>query len=297
MAERTSSALRQAAATWWRMLPIITPPFVVGLGLILLFGRAGVVNQLLEYAFGIAPTRWFYGWFGVLDRADLRVHADRLHDHARRGAGRRAQPRGGGADAARRPPNQTFLTVTLPLLSRAWPTRSWSASSRASPTSATRSSSAASSRCCRPRSSSPSSAPSTTRAAPRRSRWILTRLRARRCSRIQRARARPAELHHRRRARATPAWRCRCPTACAALVLRRRAALDGVHAAWCTCSPSPAASSRPGAATTRSTLQSLPSPRSSLRVGDAAVGDRAGPAPRGTRSSRRSSWRRISAPI
>lgn len=47
------------------MLPIITPPFVVGLGLILLFGRAGIVNQLLESWFGIAPTRWFYGWFGV----------------------------------------------------------------------------------------------------------------------------------------------------------------------------------------------------------------------------------------
>ena len=39
------------------MLPIITPPFVVGLGLILLFGRAGVVNQFLVYAFGIEPTR------------------------------------------------------------------------------------------------------------------------------------------------------------------------------------------------------------------------------------------------
>lgn len=48
------------------LLPIITPPFVVGLGLILLFGRAGVVNQLLESAFGIEPTRWFYGMPGVL---------------------------------------------------------------------------------------------------------------------------------------------------------------------------------------------------------------------------------------
>ncbi|MEP6558083.1 MAG: iron ABC transporter permease [Burkholderiales bacterium] len=48
------------------LLPIITPPFVVGLGLILLFGRAGVVNQLLESAFGIPPTRWFYGMPGVL---------------------------------------------------------------------------------------------------------------------------------------------------------------------------------------------------------------------------------------
>ena len=47
------------------LLPIITPPFVVGLGLILLFGRAGLVNQLLEWAFGITPTRWFYGLLGV----------------------------------------------------------------------------------------------------------------------------------------------------------------------------------------------------------------------------------------
>jgi len=46
-------------------LPIITPPFVVGLGLVLLFGRAGLVNQFLEWAFGIEPGRWFYGWFGV----------------------------------------------------------------------------------------------------------------------------------------------------------------------------------------------------------------------------------------
>ena len=47
------------------LLPIITPPFVVGLGLILLFGRAGLVNQALEAWFGITPSRWFYGLFGV----------------------------------------------------------------------------------------------------------------------------------------------------------------------------------------------------------------------------------------
>jgi iron(III) transport system permease protein len=47
------------------LLPIITPPFVVGLGLILLFGRAGLMNQWLEWAFGIAPTRWFYGALGI----------------------------------------------------------------------------------------------------------------------------------------------------------------------------------------------------------------------------------------
>ena len=48
------------------LLPIITPPFVVGLGLTLLFGRAGVVNQALEAWFGIPATRWFYGLPGIL---------------------------------------------------------------------------------------------------------------------------------------------------------------------------------------------------------------------------------------
>ena len=48
------------------VLPIITPPFVIGLGLILLFGRSGLVNQFLQWAFHIEPTRWIYGLQGVL---------------------------------------------------------------------------------------------------------------------------------------------------------------------------------------------------------------------------------------
>ena len=48
------------------VLPIITPPFVIGLGLILLFGRSGLVNQFLEWALGIQPSRWIYGLQGVL---------------------------------------------------------------------------------------------------------------------------------------------------------------------------------------------------------------------------------------
>ena len=47
------------------VLPMITPPFVIGLALILLFGRSGAVNALLEHAFGITPTRWIYGMPGV----------------------------------------------------------------------------------------------------------------------------------------------------------------------------------------------------------------------------------------
>ncbi|MCK8779451.1 iron ABC transporter permease [Rhizobium sp. NTR19] len=47
------------------VLPIITPPFVIGLALILLFGRTGTVNVLLADAFGWEKTRWLYGFWGV----------------------------------------------------------------------------------------------------------------------------------------------------------------------------------------------------------------------------------------
>jgi iron(III) transport system permease protein len=65
LAERSAGPRVQTPLRVVALLPIITPPFVVGLGLILLFGRAGVVNQFLEYAFGMPPTRWFYGLFGI----------------------------------------------------------------------------------------------------------------------------------------------------------------------------------------------------------------------------------------
>lgn len=48
------------------VLPIITPPFVIGLALILLFGRSGVVSTFLSNWFDIAPSRWIYGLPGVL---------------------------------------------------------------------------------------------------------------------------------------------------------------------------------------------------------------------------------------
>jgi iron(III) transport system permease protein len=100
------------------LLPIITPPFVVGLGLILLFGRAGLVNQFLEWAFGIAPTRWFYGLFGVwlaqmfaftpiafmIMRGVVQGIAPSLEE---------------AAQTLRADRLKTFKTVTLPLLSSA----------------------------------------------------------------------------------------------------------------------------------------------------------------------------------
>ena len=47
------------------ILPIITPPFVIGLALTLLFGRAGVVTQGLSSLFGVEPGRWLYGLTGI----------------------------------------------------------------------------------------------------------------------------------------------------------------------------------------------------------------------------------------
>ncbi|WP_428687909.1 ABC transporter permease [Roseibium sp.] len=47
------------------VLPIITPPFVIGLALTLLFGRSGVVTEALDTFFGIEPSRWLYGLTGI----------------------------------------------------------------------------------------------------------------------------------------------------------------------------------------------------------------------------------------
>jgi len=47
------------------VLPIITPPFVIGLALTLLFGRAGVITETLSSLLGIEPGRWLYGLTGI----------------------------------------------------------------------------------------------------------------------------------------------------------------------------------------------------------------------------------------
>jgi len=39
------------------VLPIITPPFVIGLGLILIFGHSGLLNQTVSAVFGIELGR------------------------------------------------------------------------------------------------------------------------------------------------------------------------------------------------------------------------------------------------
>ena len=47
------------------ILPIITPPFVIALALVVLFGRMGLVTGWLDTAFGIPRSRWIYGLPGV----------------------------------------------------------------------------------------------------------------------------------------------------------------------------------------------------------------------------------------
>lgn len=115
LAERSASRAVQTPLRVVALLPIITPPFVVGLGLILLFGRAGVVNQFLEYAFGIQPTRWFYGLFGIWI-AQLFAFTP-IAFMIMRGVVQGVAPSmEEAAQTLRASRRQTFFTVTLPLL-------------------------------------------------------------------------------------------------------------------------------------------------------------------------------------
>ena len=115
------------------VLPIITPPFVVGLSLIMLFGRSGVVNQFLEWAFNIPQTRWIYGLPGVL-LAQLFAFtpvAFLVLIGVVEGVSPTLEEASQSLHASRW---QTFRTVTLPLMAPGLPTRSWSASSSPLPT-------------------------------------------------------------------------------------------------------------------------------------------------------------------
>ncbi|RYF79874.1 MAG: iron ABC transporter permease [Comamonadaceae bacterium] len=114
MAERGSRRV-QGPLRVIALLPIITPPFVVGLGLILLFGRAGVVNQVLENWFGLPPTRWFYGLPGILT-AQLFAFTP-IAFMIMRGVVQGIAPSlEEAALMLRADRRRTFFTVTLPLL-------------------------------------------------------------------------------------------------------------------------------------------------------------------------------------
>ncbi len=114
LSERASRRL-QKPLNVLALLPIITPPFVVGLGLVLLFGRAGLVNQALEWAFGIPPTRWFYGLFGIW-LAQMFAFTP-IAFMIMRGVVQGISPSmEEAAQTLRATRLQTFMTVTLPLM-------------------------------------------------------------------------------------------------------------------------------------------------------------------------------------
>ena len=54
-----------AVAKLMSVLPIVTPPFVIALALVVLFGRTGLVTTFLANTFDLPRTRWIYGLPGV----------------------------------------------------------------------------------------------------------------------------------------------------------------------------------------------------------------------------------------
>ncbi|SEG42150.1 ABC transporter permease [Vibrio hangzhouensis] len=62
----TRIAVRSAfIARIFSILPIVTPPFVVGLGVTLMLGRSGYVTELMVDWFGLEHTNWLYGFTGI----------------------------------------------------------------------------------------------------------------------------------------------------------------------------------------------------------------------------------------
>ncbi len=54
-----------AVAKLMSILPIVTPPFVIALALVVLFGRTGLVTTFLSNTLGLPRSRWIYGLPGV----------------------------------------------------------------------------------------------------------------------------------------------------------------------------------------------------------------------------------------
>ncbi|MGG5889367.1 ABC transporter permease [Falsiroseomonas sp. HC035] len=97
------------------ILPLITPPFVVSLALIVLFGRTGIITGLMWDWFDIPRSRWIYGLPGVL-LAQILAQAPiafLLLDGALRAIAPSLEEAASTMGAKRR---VVFRTVTWPLL-------------------------------------------------------------------------------------------------------------------------------------------------------------------------------------
>ena len=97
------------------VLPMITPPFVIGLALIMLFGRSGAINALLQWAFDVRPTRWIYGLPGVWLAQTLALTpvAVLVLTGVAEGVSASLEE---AAQTLRASPLRTFVTITLPLM-------------------------------------------------------------------------------------------------------------------------------------------------------------------------------------
>ncbi|MBB5221976.1 iron(III) transport system permease protein [Amaricoccus macauensis] len=97
------------------ILPIITPAFVIGLAVILLFGLSGFFTQLGAEVFGLQPTRWVYGLPGLLIAQTLAFTpiAFLVLIGVVEGVSPSMEE---AAQTLRAGRWQTFLTVTLPLM-------------------------------------------------------------------------------------------------------------------------------------------------------------------------------------
>lgn len=97
------------------LLPIVTPPFVVGLGITLMMGRSGYVTEFAATYLGLTNTNWLYGFTGIwlaqflaftpmsfmiIDGAIKTVHPSMEE----------------AAYTLRATPYRTFFTIFLPLL-------------------------------------------------------------------------------------------------------------------------------------------------------------------------------------
>jgi iron(III) transport system permease protein len=83
------------------VLPMITPPFVIGLALIMLFGRSGAINAILRMGVRRQPDALDLRAAGCVARANAGAHARRLSRARRRRRGDQPEPRRGRADTAR----------------------------------------------------------------------------------------------------------------------------------------------------------------------------------------------------
>ncbi|MEO1225499.1 MAG: iron ABC transporter permease [Pseudomonadota bacterium] len=97
------------------LLPIVTPPFVVGLALILLFGRSGTVTQFVADLLNVRPTRWVYGFPGLVLAQTLAFTP--LSFLVLIGVVQGVSPSmEEAAQTLRASRRQAFMTVTLPLI-------------------------------------------------------------------------------------------------------------------------------------------------------------------------------------